>query len=81
MTNETKTVNKKTVARIIGLGGIIAAVGTWYVTFFHAYTHGYEAVVRINTIGEATAELILCLIFIPFIVFVLYEYMTKVLTQ
>ena len=38
------------------------------ITFLGAYTHGYKALVNINSFGEANIELIMLLVIFPIII-------------
>ena len=53
---------------IFGCVMVLVGVFLFYQMFFIAYFNGGEAVVRINTIGEANFEALLLLFAAPFII-------------
>jgi hypothetical protein len=69
----------KSIIRIFGLTVLLASFLTYLTTFFLAYLAPEKAIkISINCYNEANFELICALISIPFVAFVVWDYIKYV---
>jgi hypothetical protein len=68
-----KELINSTSVTVIGISGLISFSLMFVWIFFNAYFNGGKILVRINRVSEANFEIVLILLFVPFILLYLYR--------